>query len=408
MPHAKETRSDDLRTGTPLWVRTPHSTIATTPDLPDNKFDVVIVGAGISGALVAEALTRDGRSVLMLDARSPARGSTAASTAMIQHEVDVPLIRLRSKIGRDKADRAWRRSVRAVADLVALQDRLGLDCHMRRKQAIYLAGTEMGARALAQEAEARNAIGIRADHIRGTELRDRFGMDRTAAILSTDSASANPAQLTAGLLQTCLDRGARIVSPVEVADFAELPGGVALATRSGRVIVAEHAVFCTGYEYLHQMKTKSHHVTSTWALASRPLRGLPGWMQDTIVWEASDPYLYFRTDAAGRVIAGGEDEAAADRNADPALLARKAGTIARKLQDLTGVNIGKPAYAWSAPFSVTNDGLPIIDRVPGHERSFAVMGFGGNGITFSMIGAQVVAAALKGKNDAEADIFRYR
>ncbi len=156
------------------------------------------------------------------------------------------------------------------------------------------------------------------------------------------------------------------------------------------------------------MKTKSHHVTSTWALASEPLTGLPDWMRDTITWEAAEPYLYFRTDEAGRVIAGGEDEDAADTNSDPKKLARKAKVIARKLRDLTGVKIGKPAYTWSAPFSVTDDGLPIIDRVPGFDRIFSVMGFGGNGITFSMIGAQIIAAAIAGKPDPDAEILRYR
>ncbi len=84
-------------------------------------------------------------------------------------------------------------------------------------------------------------------------------------------------------------------------------------------------------------------------------------MQETIVWEAADPYLYFRTDGSGRVIAGGEDEDAANTNADPAKLAAKAKVIAGKLHALTGIRIGRPAYAWSAPFGVTDDGLPIID-----------------------------------------------
>lgn len=406
--HDARTRKDDLRTGTPFWVKTPRSTVPAARGLSRDRFDVIVVGAGISGALVAEALTRAGKSVLILDRRPPVRGSTPASTAMIQHEIDMPLTRLRRKIGADHADRAWRRSVRAVADLVALADRLGIACGMRPKPALYLAGNLMGARALAREAEARDAIGIRAEYLKRADLLDRFGMDRPAAILSDASASANPAQLTAGLLGAALGRKARIVSPVEITDMAELPSGVALATRKGEVLVAEHAVFCTGYEYLPQMETASHHVTSTWALASAPLSGLPGWMRDTIVWEAADPYLYFRTDETGRVIAGGEDEDAAGTNADPAKLTAKAKTIARKLRELTGVNIGRPAYRWSAPFSVTEDGLPIIDRVPGRERIFAVMGFGGNGITFSVIAAQIVAAAIAGTPDPDAAVFRYR
>lgn len=406
--HDADTREDDLRTGTPFWVKTPHSTVKAEPRLTRDRFDVIVVGAGISGALVAEALTRAGKSVLILDRRPPVRGSTPASTAMIQHEIDLPLTKMRRKIGTDHADRAWLRSVRAVEDLVALAKKLEIDCRMRAKPALYLAGNEMGARALAAEARAREEIGIAAAYLKRAELIARFGMDRPGAILSQASASANPAQLTAGLLQAALARKARIVSPVEITDMAELPSGVALATRRGEALVAEHAVFCTGYEYLPQMKTKSHHVTSTWALASKPLAGLPGWMMDTIVWEASDPYLYFRTDESGRVIAGGEDEEASNTNADPAKLAENARIIARKLRELTGVDIGKPAYAWAAPFSVTDDGLPIIDRVPGHERIFAVMGFGGNGITFSMIAAQIVAAEIAGKADPDADIFRYR
>lgn len=406
--HDALTRKDDLRIGKPIWLTTPHSTVPAAKKLPRARFDVIVIGAGISGALMAEALTRAGRSVLILDRRPAVRGSTPASTAMIQHEIDIPLTRLSRKIGPDHAGRAWVRSVAAVADLVALSARLGLDCGMGSKPALYLAGDEMGARALRNEAEARRAVGVKADYLKRADLIERFGMDRPAAILSQDSASANPAQLTAGLLRAVLSRKAQLVSPVEITDMAELPSGIALATRNGEVLVAKYAVFCTGYEYLPQMKTASHHVTSTWALASRPMPHLPGWMRDMIVWEAADPYLYFRSDEAGRIIAGGEDEEAAHSNSDPAKLAKKAGIIARKLRDLTGVNIGKPAYTWSAPFSVTDDGLPIIDRVPGYERCFAAMGYGGNGITFSVIAAQIVAAAIAGSDDPDAAIFRYR
>lgn len=404
----KKTRKDDLRTGTPFWVKTPHSTVAAQTALPRDRFDVIVVGAGISGALVAEELTRAGKSVLVLDRRPPVRGSTPASTAMIQHEIDVPLTRLRKKIGKDHADRAWLRSVRAVEDLVTLASKLDLDCQMRAKPALYLAGNDLGARALANEARARQEIGIRADYLTRADLMERTGMARDAAIWSDASASANPAQLTAGLLQAAMSRNAQIVSPVEITDMAELPSGIALATNKGEVLVAEHVVFCTGYEYLSQMKTKSHHITSTWALASEPLTDLPDWMRNTIVWEAAAPYLYFRTDEAGRLIAGGEDEDASETNSDPKKLAKKAKIIAQKLRELTGLKIGKPAYSWSAPFSVTDDGLPIIDRVPGFERIFAVMGFGGNGITFSVIGAQIIAAAIAGKPDPDAEIFRYR
>lgn len=403
-----ETRKDDLRTGRSLWLKTPRISVPFDAVPPEGPWDVIVVGAGIGGALAAEALSRDGRRVLVLDRRPPVRGSTPASTAMIQHEIDMPLSRLIRQSGRDRAERAWRRSVRAVADLMALTGRLGLACGMEGRRALYLAGDVMGARALKAEAEARNRAGIAAAFLNAPALRERFGLPRTGAILSDASGSANPAQLAAGLLNAAVARGTAVASPIEITDMAELPGGVALATREGRVLTAAAAVFCTGYEFLPQMRSGAHRVTSTWALASAPGIARPDWLDGMVVWEASEPYLYFRSTPDGRIIAGGEDEDSPDRNADPALLAPKSAAIAAKLEALTGIRIGRPAYAWAGPFGTTTDGLPIIDRVPGCERVFAVMGYGGNGITFAMIAAQIVAAAIAGRTDPDAGLFAFR
>jgi glycine/D-amino acid oxidase-like deaminating enzyme len=398
---------DDLRTGRPLWLQTPNISVAANRDIVRDKYDVVVVGAGISGALVAQRLSREGYKILVLDRRAPVRGSTPASTAMIQHEIDVPLIRLRKTMGETSADDAWKRSVRAVKDLVRLTRELKIDCSMQPKKALYLAGDVLGARALKNEAEVRGEIGIRAEWLDRAALQE-YGIDRTGAILSFDSASANPAQLTAGLLNDASRRGAVICAPIEVTDVAELSSGVAVATSSGAVVAASHAVFCTGYEFLPQMRSDHHKITSTWAVATKPIASRPQWMDDLIVWEASDPYLYFRTDSAGRIIAGGEDEEATNANDNPDKLVKKAAAIVKKLESLTGLAVGKPAYVWAAPFGTTKDGLPIIDRMRNSERVFAVMGFGGNGITFSMIASQIIAAEIRGRSDPDAHLFALR
>ncbi|MBD9529952.1 FAD-binding oxidoreductase, partial [Paracoccus sp. PAR01] len=156
---------------------------------------------------MAEALTRKNRRVLIVDRRVPVRGSSIASTAMIQHEIDVPLHHLARRMGADAA-RTWRRSVRAVQDLQDLVARLGIACDMQAKQALYLTGDEMGHRAMRSEFEARQNAGIACDYLDQAELMQRFGIDRSAALLSGASASANPGQLTAGLLSVAQARGA--------------------------------------------------------------------------------------------------------------------------------------------------------------------------------------------------------
>ncbi|MFN3609765.1 MAG: NAD(P)/FAD-dependent oxidoreductase [Hyphomonas sp.] len=404
----KDTRKDDLRTGDPFWLSCAGGSVNYRADPGTEHVNVIIVGGGISGAMLAEALTRSGRTVLVVDRREPVRGSTPASTAMIQHEIDVPLTDLRKHMTPRAANAAWRRSVRAVNDLIDLTGELKIDCNMQPKPALYLAGDEMDGKALEAEAAARRRIGIQAEFLTAARLQEEFGMSREGAILSHDSASANPAQLAAGLLRAAQKRGAVIAAPVEITDVAELPSGVALATADGRVLTADHAVFCTGYEFLKKMQSTHHHVTSTWAIATKVLDDMPAWMRDTIVWEASDPYLYFRADPSGRLIVGGEDEESSDKNSSSSVLKRKSKLIVSKLEALTGVSVGKPEFRWAAPFSVTDDGLPIIDRVKDHERVFAIMGFGGNGITFSMIAAQIVMAAIDGHRDPDASLFALR
>ena len=74
-----------------------------------------MIGAGITGALVADALAGAGASVVVLDRRAPACGSTAASTSLLSYEIDVGLVELVDMIGRDEAVRGYRLSIDAIA-----------------------------------------------------------------------------------------------------------------------------------------------------------------------------------------------------------------------------------------------------------------------------------------------------
>ncbi|WP_159950760.1 FAD-binding oxidoreductase [Rhizobium sp. 18065] len=400
-------RSRDLRSARPFWSATPNISVTTAGKVSSKDYDAIIIGAGISGALMAEALSRRKLRILIVDRRDPVRGSTMASTAMIQHEIDTPLSELSQMIGDKKAARAWQRSAASVARLSALVDELQLDCSFEARKTLYVSGDTYGLRAVKHEAEMRNDIGLDAEYLNGAALAERFGIERTAAIVSNCSASANPAQLTAGLLQVAVSRGVEIVSPLTITDYKETRDGVVVATSEGELLTTTDLIACTGYEYLTQLESKSHKVISTWAIASQPNTPRPGWLKDFLVWEGSDPYLYFRSTPDGRIIAGGEDEIDPLAHQDPVKAKQKFARITEKLRDMVGIDIGKPAYGWCAPFGTTTTGLPIIDRLPGTEHVHAVMGFGGNGITFSTIAAEMLANRIGGKKDADEDLFRY-
>lgn len=402
-----KTTKRDLRTGRPLWagdssgLRVPTRILLRPLDV-----DVAIVGAGISGAFMAHELSRD-FSVAVFDRRGPVLGSTLASTAMLQWELDLPMRALADRMGPADAARVYRRCRQAVQDLSTIVREAGIRCSLTPKSSLYLAGDAFGARALAREAEARARLGLESTFLHRSELRERFGIDRTGAILSKGSASADPARLAAGLLRRAQSAGAAVYAPVEIT--AVLQGGdhVTLVSDAGVEIRARHVVFCCGYEFPKGVPTHGAKIISTWALASQPLAARPAWLAQHLVWEASDPYLYFRTTTDGRLLVGGEDEASPSRHADPKTLGPKAKAILRKLDALLpGLEL-KVDYVWSGAFGESPTSMPLIGAVPDMPRAYAMMGFGGNGITYSVIASQVVSAAIRGRADPDADLYAY-
>jgi glycine/D-amino acid oxidase-like deaminating enzyme len=383
---------------------TPHDAAVVT-ELMD---DVVVVGTGISGALVAYSLMRAGRRVTMVDRRVPLTGSTMASTALLQFELDLPLHQLARKIGWSAAARAYRRSARAVRDLATLVHHERIRCAFEPRESLYLAGDAYGARALAAEVDARTRAGVSGAYLSAAALTARYGLTRTGAILSSGSAAADPAQLTAGLLRRIVRRGGRILSGVNVTGVDSGAHGVELSIAGGARVFANQVVFCTGYEVPTRLPTRSHRIHSTWALASAPNATFPAWLARTLLWEASDPYLYLRTTADQRLIVGGHDEDGASAYTMQARLAAKLRAISDDVRTLIPDLRFRISRGWGGAFGESLTALPLIDRLPGTRHAWVVAGFGGNGITFSMIASQVIAAALHGVHDPDAGLFRLR
>ena len=367
---------------------------------------MAIVGAGVSGAFMAHAMVRHFDNVVVVDRRPPAHGSTSASTAMLQFEIDTPLTELREKIGA-KAARAWRRSFRATQDLVALVQRENIRCGLERRNSLYLAGDKVGRCGLYAEVIARHRAGLPAEFLDAGALLEQFGIERNGAIWSSRSAVANPVQPTAGLLRRAAQSGARIFSPVRIEIVMSTAHGVVLDTGM-HFIEAKCAVFCTGYEQLKGLPRKGTKVTSSWAIATWPRAHYPRWLDKTVVWEASDPYLYMRTTLDGRLVIGGEDEESDLPGQRARSIPKKSARLVKKAKTLIpGLELSV-SHRWTGAFGESNDGLPIIDAVPDMPNCFAVMGFGGNGTIYSMIASQIVPTLFEGRADKDADIFRLR
>ena len=393
----------DLRSGRVCWPEADDDLPRSDP-LPPGVVDVAIVGAGVMGAMLAERLTAAGRTVALLDRRPPARGATAASTALVMWAADTPLSALAKTWGAAEAARRWRRVHAAVRELSERITRLSLDCRWISRPELYLAGDLLDDAGLRREGETRRDAGLPSTYLDPQAVADRFGLPPRAALLSGDAFEVDPVALTLGLLAAARRRGATLSWPMDVTEIK--PGGdvTRLTTAADETLSARHVVLAAGYEAAGAWLPAAFRLGSSFAIATAPCTA-PLWREDAMIWEAADPYLYARATADGRIVVGGADEDFADADRRDAMLAAKRTLLERQGADLLGRATLDADCAWAATFGTSPDGLPAIGRAQGHDKLWIAAGFGGNGVTFASLGAALIGAALDGAPDPDAACF---
>jgi glycine/D-amino acid oxidase-like deaminating enzyme len=401
---AENTDHADLRGGTPPWQR-------ATKNLPSSsvtrntRCQVLIVGAGITGALMAEHLTSRGLDVVILEKEEPIRGSTAASTSMLQWEIDRSLTELTSLYGFDRAANIYRRSLHAVSGLKALVHGQQLHCAFRDRNSLYLAGTETDPKELQAEHELRQRADLPGLFLDHRKLVSEFGFERSSAILSPGSADADPVCLTQALLQSAIHRGAKLVTG-DARVFDSGSKSVIAGLTDDHVIEAEHVVLATGYAMPDIVQCDLHKASSSWAIATTPQVPAALWRGGVLIWESSEKYLYARTTTDNRIVVGGEDDdSIVEQDDRDKLMPRKREIILAKLKALHPAANATADFAWSGAFGQTSDGLPLIGRVPGHRRLHAAYGYGGNGITFSFLASRMIGHMIAGGFESWFDDF---
>ncbi len=394
----------NLREGVSPWESNLHNP-SRAPLTYDIRCDVLIVGGGISGALLAETLSAQSLFVVLVDRRGVARGATAASTAMVEFELDTPLITLQNQIGETRAERVYRRSLRAVSGLMRKLEILGIDCEQSPRQTLYLSGKKLNTEQMAEETKARGRLALPSRYLSRDDVQAQFGISRSAAILSSGSAQLNPVKMTNGLVDISVQRGVQIFEKTEVVDFSPGSKSVQARTQHGHTIEARYLVFATGYELPDRVPRSGYKVISTWAIATQPQNTL--WPEEVMITEADEPYLYVRVGADRRVIAGGEDVQSGDSNTREQEFSTKIAIIQDKLKKMLPFLNVKTDFSWTGAFGVSDTGLPLIGRIPGCPRCYAVIGFGGNGTTFSAIAADLISADIRGTPDPDADLFAF-
>lgn len=388
----------DLVSDRPLWPLLDGLPNAYPRLHGDLRAEAVVIGGGVTGALVAHALVGAGLDTIVIDKREIGWGSTAASTALLQYELDVPLVELREQVGRADADGTVVACQDEIVRLASLVATLGDDVGFRRRKSLYLVARKRDVKAHRAELAARREVGLDVEWVERDDLVTCFGIDRPGAILSAGAAEVDAYALAHALLAEGVRRGLRVFTHTIVEQVKPGDDGVSLRLAGGGTVRARHVVFATGYETRDLLGLSPAKLISTFAIASDPGAVPSPWAdRDAVIWERAHPYLYLRSTPDGRVIIGGEDEDFRDPAHRDALIARKAERLAERYGKLFDTKPLDVAFAWAGTFGETKDGLPRIGRHHDWPHCQFALGYGGNGIVFSVLAAEIIRDALTGR-----------
>jgi glycine/D-amino acid oxidase-like deaminating enzyme len=397
----------DLVSPRPFWPLK-NGLLSVYPALrQDLSCDVVVLGAGITGAFIAQHLVEEGLDIIVLDKRDVCAGSTSANTALLQYELDISLVDLIKRMGRGDAEQVYRvchDAITAIEDLVTRQN---IGCVYQRRKSVYLASRKSEAPLLREEYSARRAAGIEVEYWGDTEVKSQFSFSRPAALVSQQAAELDSHRLAHALLASATHRRARIFDRTLVERYHTDSNGVRLQTDHGCKVTARHVVFATGYESQEFLPRSIVKLRSTYALASEPLEEFPGWWERCLIWETLRPYLYLRTTDDDRALVGGEDDAFHSPTRRDRRVNAKTDRLASRFAEMFPAIELEVAFRWAGTFGETKDGLPYIGQVRQMPRCHFALGFGGNGITYSLIAAEIIRDALLQRRNCHARLFEF-
>lgn len=368
-----------------IWQRHVSAETPATPSAAGSEvFDVLIVGAGITGLTTALLLQKEGRKCIVADAHSPGYGTTGGTTAHINTFADTTYADVESDFGQEEA----RQYAGAIAESVALIHDLvnthQIDCDFEWKQGFVYSETDQETKELDALYQSAVRAGVAVEPAPDAPAPLPF----QKAVVFDKQAQFHPLKYILGLQKAFTDLGGLVVENLLI-DGIDSGDDFHTAQCGEQEIRARAVVYAThippgGINVLHFRNApyRSYVVAATLTEDVYP---------DALIYDMQDPYHYFRThivDGQKYLISGGHDHKTA--HGDPEQAFADLIEYTRKCYPVDSITT-----QWSAQYYEPADGLPYIGQLPGVSAGiYTATGFSGNGMIHGTISAIVLSELI--------------
>ena len=385
---------------TSVWMQT-----ATLPDFPplkaDERADVCIVGAGISGLTTAYFCAKAGKSVVVLDDGPIVSGETERTTAHLVTALDDRFYELERLHGAEGARLAAESHAAAIdaVERIVLEERIA--CEFARLDGYLFPGPGEDPSELDTEYEAARRAGIK-----GLEKVAQLPIPSLyagPALRFARQAQFHPLRYLAALAAAAQRLGARIYARTHA---AKIHGGnsAAIETTGGPTIRCDAVVMATNTPVNDRLVI--HTKQAAYRTFVVGLEVPAGSVPRALYWDTADPYHYIRLQSSGSsgtevLIVGGEDHKTGQADDQESRW--------RHLEQWTRSRFptaGALRYKWSGQVMEPVDALAFIGRNPlDHDNVFVATGDSGNGMTHGTIAGLLLTDLIRGVENPWAHLY---
>lgn len=366
-------------------------------------FDAVVVGAGYGGLSAALELSRQGKKVLVVDARNIGDGASSRAAGSLANVPKARLHELARSYGGQVADAVYREAVLARAHTEQLVAGHAIDCDLRRCTRVMAAHSEKSMQRLRSEFPAMRARLPEARLLSAQELGEFIGSSAyRGGMLVPDSATINPAAYQFGLARVARAHGVRIAQRTRMVGLKPVAGAVAVDLAPQGAVSAAHVVLATNAETTPDSALSAELARSIAAVPAfcvvtqtLPPERIAQVIRGAQIFGDTRKVLnYMALSPCGtRLVYSARAGFLEGSTADKAQ--RIAAAFEARFPATRGVAVD---FFWSGRFAITAD---LIPHVGASDRVHWMIGCCGTGITMSTYLGHKIARRILGAEDAE-------
>ena len=366
----------------------------------DETADVCVIGAGIAGLTCAYVLTREGKSVVVLDALGVGAGETGRTTAHF-FPPDERYFHISERFGFDTAAQiadSYRAATEQVASIVASE---GIACEFSRLDGYLVHPAGQWDETLEREHRVTRQLGLRVERV---DRVPGLPFDSGPALRFADQAQFHPLKYLAGLATAVVRTGGRLYDHSRALQIDHRGEAVLVKTEFGAVS-ASAVIVATNTPFNDRVVMHTKQAAyRTYVLGVRVPKGA---VPPLLLWDTGDPYYYLRlaplaSDPAHELlIVGGQDhKSGQDDHPQHRYDEIEAWIRSRFAQ------AGEVAYRWSGEVMEPADGLAFLGRNPMDSKNvYIVTGDSGNGMTHCTAGAILITDLIMKRPSVWADVY---